>query len=324
MKNLLKQILPSSQLKVLKRIKFYYLRVVYRVRLLRRISTISAIHLEFVNYCNLKCKWCSLDRVQKRCAMKEDLLCRLFDNLLSDKRLRSVKTLNLWNGGEILLHPRLLDMLNIVKRYKAAFAERRIPFPAIHLITNGIELTSELSRDLVNLDIADSIFFSVDGGSREKYEELRKGAKWDTIYRNIVDFVKINNGKIRTGINCVVENDKELTTDWMTDEFRRLLDLVDRFELRHPHDWIGNVEVEGHKKTVMSYCRFLIYSLVVLPNGDVAACCADLNGEWPIGNLYSDDLYRIYSSRRRQEMISNVLAGRRDKIKLCENCGGYG
>ena len=42
-------------------------------------TTITEIDLEFVNYCNLRCKWCSLDHEQTRFVMTEDLLRKFFD-----------------------------------------------------------------------------------------------------------------------------------------------------------------------------------------------------------------------------------------------------
>ena len=287
-------------------------------------TTITEIGLEFVNYCNLRCKWCSLDHAQKRSSMSAEVLRAFFDNLLSDRRFRSVEQINLFNGGEALLHPDIIGMLKIVKEYKDAFRKRRRAFPVIDLLTNGIMLNAGLARELVDLDVVDTLRFSVDGGSAEKYEELRRPAKWDIISRNIKDFVKINNGRIKTGIICIIEFGKPRDTGWMTDEFRDVCRLVDHLELRYPHDWIGDINVEGHKKVFINFCKLLFRYLVVLPNGDVVACCGDINGKkGVIGNILKKDMFSIYNCRARREMRYDLLRGRRDRIELCRNCGGY-
>ncbi len=288
------------------------------------MTTITEVDLEFVNYCNLRCKWCSLDHMQKRSVMTGSLLRKFFDNLLFDRRFRSVKVINLFNGGEILLHPYLESMLNIIKEYKRSFIDKGLIFPKMDFLTNGTVLNAELSGKLVDLDVIDTIRFSVDGGSAEKYEELRKGAKWDVTSKNVRDFIKVNNGKIKTGIICIIESDKPKDTGWMSDEFKDLCSLVGHVELRYPHDWMGDVQVEGYEKVFKNYCKFLFHSLVLLPNGDVAVCCGDLNGKkGVIGNLNEKDMFRIYASRPRREMRYNLLRGRRDKIELCRNCSGY-
>ena len=47
---------------------------------------------------------------------------------------------------------------------------------------------------LLDTGALDEIRFSVDGGSREQFEELRKGAKWEGVSSNIRSFVKLNGG----------------------------------------------------------------------------------------------------------------------------------
>jgi sulfatase maturation enzyme AslB (radical SAM superfamily) len=143
--------------------------------LIKAETTISEINLELVNYCNLRCKWCSLNHEQKKCDMSKELLTKFFDNLFSDRRFKSVKVLNLFNGGETLLHPQLIDMLKIIKTYKEKFIQSGLFFPRIRLLTNGMVLRNELARALLDLGILDRVQFSVDGGSRQKCEEIRKG-----------------------------------------------------------------------------------------------------------------------------------------------------
>lgn len=287
-------------------------------------TELREINIELVNYCNLRCKWCSLDHAQKKYVMSEEILKRLFDNLASDKRFNGVKSILLWSGGETLLHPRLVDMLAIIKEYKDSFVRQGRSFPSVILLTNGVLLNKEISRKLVDLGLLDFIRFSVDGGSREKYEELRGGARWDVVDKNIIDFVAINQGKIKTGIISIIENGKDLCADWMSDEFRQLLQMVDDVELRHPHDWIGDIHVDGsQEKEFQNRCTFLFHTVVILPNGDVTVCCNDLNGKGAIGNLYKENLFQIYDSPRRREMIRNLKRGKRDKIDLCRNCRGY-
>ena len=287
-------------------------------------TTITEIGLEFVNYCNLRCKWCPLDHAQKKSAMSAKVLRKFFDNLVSDRRFRGVEQINLFNGGEVLLHPDIIGMLKIVKEYKDVFRKRRWSFPKIDFLTNGTLLNVGLARQIVDLDVLYNIRFSVDGGSAEKYEELRRPARWDVISRNIKDFVKINNGKIKTGIICIVELGRPKDTGWMTGEFRDLCLLVDYLEIRHPHDWMGDVKVEGLKKPFVNYCKLLFRYMVILPNGDVIACCHDINGKkGVIGNILKEDLFSIYSCKARRQMRYDLLRGRRDRIELCRSCSGY-
>jgi sulfatase maturation enzyme AslB (radical SAM superfamily) len=289
----------------------------------RGLTTIFEINVEFVNFCNLRCTLCSFDHKQPRVAMSEDLLRKLLANLASDRRFRSVRRLNLYSGGETLLHRNVVGLLTIIQDHKLRAREQGLPFPRVRLLTNAVNLNEDLSLALLDSGALDEIRFSVDGGSRERFEELRKGAKWEAVASNIRSFIKVNGGAIKTGIICVIDYGRPTTTEWMTAEFREILDLVDDLEIRHPHNWRGEVQVEGYEQPWLDYCYFLFYSLVLLPNGDVVVCCADLNGVGVIGNLTRSDLFAIYDSPKRRSLIANLLTGRREKSELCRDCRGY-
>lgn len=294
-----------------------------KVSLARR--GILEINLEFSNVCNLRCVWCSLDHGMAKSFMTEDVLRKVLDDLMTDRAFRTVRRILLWSGGETMLHPRFIDMMAILKEYKSAFLQQRRRFPTVSLLTNGMTLRPQMAGRLVELDVVDLLRFSVDGGSREMFEEIRRGAKWDVIAKNIRDFVETNQGRIKTGIICVIEHGRKKSFDWMTEEFRELLELVDYVELRYPHDFIGNVAVPGlPPKAFQRRCYFLDHSMVVLPNGDVTVCCVDLNGIGAIGNLGQQDLGQIYMTRKRLEMIGHLKRGEREKVDLCRNCSGYG
>jgi sulfatase maturation enzyme AslB (radical SAM superfamily) len=288
-------------------------------------TTILEINIGFVNYCDLRCRWCSLDHNQKKTWMSKETLYQLLDNILCDTKFSSIRTLNLFNGGETLLHPDVVGMLGIIKECKQKFIEKGRLFPFVSLLTNGMSLNECLAGDLIHTGVVDLIRFSIDGGSKEKYEAIRIGARWDIVTENIKKFIELNQGRIKTGIICIIEYDKAKNAQWMTPEFQELCGLVDHVELRYPHDWMGDVAVEGHKKIFKNYCHFLIHNMVILPNADVVICCGDLNGiKGVAGNLCEKNLYEIYNSAKRKKIIYNLLRGRRDQIELCRDCGGYG
>ncbi|MCK4669640.1 MAG: radical SAM protein [Nanoarchaeota archaeon] len=291
-------------------------------------SGIKEINLEFVSFCNLRCKWCTLDHSKKKEIMSEGLLHKFLNNLISDNRFRKVEFLYLWNGGEILLHPNLIGMLKIIKEYKEIAHNKRVYFPKIVLLTNGVLLDKKIARDILNLNVIDVMRFSIDGGSRETFEEIRRGAKWDMIFKNISNFQEMSHGRTKTDIICIIDYEKKLNTSWMSEEFRNLLNLVDTYELRYPHDFNGEQKLDiSDKFRKMRYkyygCYFLMHSLVILPNGDVTVCCADLNSKGVVGNLSEQDLYSIYRSPIRKKMIRCLLTGQKDKIPLCKNCIGH-
>ena len=299
----------------------------YKTGIIKSKSSITEINIEFVSYCNLRCTLCSLDHDKPKVRMSAETLKQFFDDFMSDSHFRSVKTIHLYNAGEVLLHPKLEEMLAIIKQYKEDAKKKGIFFPQIALLTNAIVLNEKNTNALINSGVLDYIRFSMDGGSKEKFEEMRERAKWDVFMKNITHFCELNNKqpkKIPTGIITLVEYRNKLNTEWMSDEFKKLLDMVDGYELRYAHNWGGEVEIEElkntKKKTFKIGCSLLMHQLVLLPNGDITVCCADLNSKGVIGNIKQEKLFAIYNKPQRKEMLHKFIQGKKKEIDLCKDC----
>lgn len=297
-------------------------------RLPNHLATIQQIHLEFVSYCNLRCKWCSLDHDKPKIVMSSDILEKFLNEITRDGYFVNLSELSLWNGGETLLHPELISMLKLISCFKQKQTAAKKRFPAVSLLSNGIALNKGIGKAICDVSIVDRMLFSVDGGSREAYELIRSGARWDRLVQNIRQFKKYSSGRPLIEIICMVPPDKPLETSWMTVEFRELIGLADRLWLRHPHDWDGAIDfspddIKGAPVPSVRGCRFLNHTLVLLPNGDVTVCCADLNGRGVIGNLNNKSLKQIYTARKRLNMVRLYSIGRQADISLCRKCRGY-
>jgi radical SAM protein with 4Fe4S-binding SPASM domain len=70
-------------------------------------------------------------------------------------------------------------------------------------------------------------------------------------------------------------------------------------------------------------CKFLLRELVLLPDGRVTVCCADLNARGVIGNLGESSLRDIFNSEGRASMIDAFRQGKKASIPLCKDCAGY-
>lgn len=290
--------------------------------------TLEWLNLEFASICNLRCKWCSLDHDKPKQFMPRELLAKVLDDLVADPGIR-LDRIELHNAGETLLHPDLPGMF-------AEIAARKAALPRINLLTNAGALNAARTAAILDSGAVDDVRFSVDGGSRAEFEDLRRPAKWEQIRGNIERFLDANRAHarpLRTGVICIVDPAKPLTTDWMEPEFRALFARIDDVSLRHPHNWDGSAELgvddrdyERHAAVMLAkkkVCYFLVKDMVVLPNGDATVCCADLNGRGVIGNANQSTLRELYFSHRRQQMLRLFEAGRKHDIELCRTCTGY-
>ncbi len=287
---------------------------------------ITMLNIEFNSSCNLRCRWCALDHTRPRAVMATQTLETLCAQLAGGS-LPNLARLDLHNGGETLLHPDLQGMLAVLRAWRPSL-DARI---SVNLLTNAMLLTERKSRQILDSGVVDTLRFSIDGGSPEGYESIRQGARWQTLQRNILRFMRLNRASARplaTEAICMVP---EGHTAPMHPAFAELLGLMDRTTLRHPHNWDGSVELgvddASYRRIAESRpgeCCFLLErNLVVLPDGTVTVCCNDLNARGVIGTIHEQDIRTIAASPQRLGMQAAMRAGRRAAIPLCHSCTGF-
>jgi MoaA/NifB/PqqE/SkfB family radical SAM enzyme len=79
--------------------------------------------------------------------------------------------------GEPLFHPEIVEMVSAAKAIGCR----------VELITNGTLLTTEISRGLIDAGL-DLLWVSLDGASPESYEDVRLGAEFPLVIKNIDSF----------------------------------------------------------------------------------------------------------------------------------------
>lgn len=290
---------------------------------LRKDSSIREINIEFSSECNLRCTFCALDHNKEKFFLEKQTLIKLLDELKNEKRFSSVERIQLYNGGETLLHPEKFELLAIIKEYKETFLASKRVFPKVVLLTNATLLRERQSKTLIDLNIVDEILVSLDGGSPESFEEFRLRAKWPLFYKNIMDFVRYKKevaSSIKLKTISIIPEEKPFTLDWMHPEFREILEAADSYELRRLHNWAGDVALDSKNKRHKIGCSLLMKQLVLLPNGDITVCCSDLNSRGVIGNLKNESLLKVYESKKRLSWLNSLFLNKKQEVDLCKNC----
>jgi sulfatase maturation enzyme AslB (radical SAM superfamily) len=286
-------------------------------------KSLKSLHIQLCNLCNLQCQWCSFVNPEKKEFISLELLTKLFDEITNNKKFK-IKEINLWNGGEALLHPQFRTIMERIRNYR----DKNKDFPKVKLLTNTTLLNKKISEDIIKIGAIDSIGFSIDGGSKEEFEKIREGAKFEVIKKNIEYFIKLNNGRISTMINCIVPFAHSLDDSWMSEEFREILSLVDYYKLNYLVNNGGKIFIDypvGFKflKTNKRFCLALIQGLVVIQNGDVLFCCNDFNGDHVLGNLNKQSLYELANSPARKELVQIYYERGKEAILLCSTCNRF-
>lgn len=294
-------------------------------------SPVTLLNIEFNSSCNLRCRWCSLDHDKQRQVMERSLLAKVMEQLVASDVVRLAR-IDLHNAGETLLHPDLPGMLTEIRR-----ARPNLPGnPRVQLLTNVMLLTPHKAEQIVRSRAVDVMRFSLDGGTRELFESIRIGAKWDVVRRNVETFLQINaaaGAPIKTEAICILppESPTAPTTARLDPDFRHLLERLDKVSLRHPHNWDGSADLgvdDASYRAIATRmegrCCFLLErNLVVLPDGNVTVCCNDLNARGVIGSIQEHGVDALAMSPKRQQMMELFRTGNKAAIELCKDCSGF-
>jgi MoaA/NifB/PqqE/SkfB family radical SAM enzyme len=144
-------------------------------RLRLPVTHLSKIYIEPTNRCNLDCRTCMRNTWKEPLGqMSRETFSRIIAGLRS---FSPPPTIFFGALGEPLAHP---DILNMVVQAKALGS-------SVELITNGTLLTQDLSKQLIKSGL-DRLWVSLDGATPECYGDVRLGALFPEVLKNIRAF----------------------------------------------------------------------------------------------------------------------------------------
>ena len=136
------------------------------------INTLKRVYVEVTNQCNLSCSICMRNVWDVQYGQ---MSAETFERILASfQNLPQKPELFLGGYGEPLSHPKVLEMI----------AQAKEQGHRVSLITNGILLTEQVSRRLIDLHL-DMLWVSLDGASPECYADVRLGDSLPIVLENL-------------------------------------------------------------------------------------------------------------------------------------------
>ena len=274
------------------------------------------IFVEPTNHCNLKCVMCPQSRGIKRSKGYMDM--ELYRKIISEAKDFNLRRLNLFFGGESLLHPGIAEMITIAK-------EAGI-FVRLH--TNGVLLNSQFSRKIL-LSGLDMISFSFDGETKKQYETMRKNTTYEQTLTAIKEFLRERRilGKRNpvVQVQVIKDYDPALKEPHVSAEFRRIFEglEVDNFSaiwFLSFGEHLYNSVYKYPKGKYYQPCRQLWSRFAVSWDGAAAACCIDLDGENIIGDVKRETLLSIWNGKEMARMRRLMAEKRFAELNPCRSC----
>ncbi|MFH1997672.1 MAG: radical SAM protein [Patescibacteria group bacterium] len=276
----------------------------------------SMIVLISSNACNSNCVHCAFRRsnLRKRegnLYMSSELFSKVFDECIGEKTW-----IRITGTGEPFMNPHLVAALIKGKSKGLSFG----------VITNGSLVTPEKAKKLIDVGI-DMFEFSVDAGTKEEYEKIRVGLKFETLLEN-VDFALNyrNKTKAQTKIIVSIINQPDRVDIKKAENFWKKKG-VDNVMIRK---WLTYGVLEKERYSMDVYlkpenrisCPYPWERMWILSNGNVTFCNYDVKEEdgYYLGNINNQSIKEVWRSPKFDAWRKILVKKEFGKIPLCAKC----
>lgn len=154
----------------------------------------SAITIEIMDICNLKCRHCHLQFQShtKRGFIDYDLFKRIIHRI--SPLLKQVDRIN-FASVEALFHPKIFAMIDLIRKHNQKIN--------VYINTNGMLLDAKRINNLLKRKIYD-IHISLDGCKKETVESFKTGVDFDRVVRNFRRLKEKGRDKVNIKANFVL------------------------------------------------------------------------------------------------------------------------
>lgn len=273
-----------------------------------------AVGVEINNGCNINCVMCETHSADRPIGeMEPDMFRKSLDQL----EAVNCKTLTYHTVGEPTIHHRFADILRI--SHERGFE--------VMLSTNGLLIHRYIDA-LVQWPVA-VIRFSVDGATRETYERIRVGGKFDRLLDNlglIRDAIIEHKlpTSVEMGVTLSLDNLREVPLFF--EVFGRFVDdglitfgLLNSLTAGDVDYYEGARLINVDRLNVP--CLPLWSNMYVGYDGRASACCRDYHGELVVGDTRTQTLTEIWNGPVLTELRAKHAAGDVAALpQACRNC----
>lgn len=279
------------------------------------------ITLDVTNVCNLHCIHCPYPDIEAKSDFKVahfpwEYFVKLVEELSEHDQ---PCLLRLVGDGEPMLHPRLIEMVELAKARTSC---------VVNLTTNGTFLSDEKIDKLLEAKI-DLIDVSLDAVSKPVYEAIRKKSSYERVMRNMFALLERRIQKrsvTKVMVSFVRQGENELEAEL----FKRYWQpLVDHVMIRELHSALGRVKQEESATRSQVYqierypCPHLWKRLVIDSRGRIKFCATDWGDETMIGNIGEQSLKSLWCGEQLNRLRRQHLDNRIEEGSACKKCNDW-
>ena len=306
----------------------------------RRLRTVlksmpSTVFIDTGNVCNLHCELCpsGQGKIVKRGFMSLGLFRRVVSVLGPTAR-----QIHLYNWGEPLLNPHIVEMAEIAAR-----------FPAKTYIATNLNVLHPGQADGLVRSGLDVLNISLDGATQESYQAYRKGGELAKVLVNLrqvaearrrcrrsrmrVRWQFLINRKNQQEVEQAREMAREIDVEFKTRKIRVGLDEFDQRSLSEvaavDQEWLpepGQLNRYSTERTRLA-CDQLWNSIVINFDGSVAPCCQIYKESQCFAESFDGEFQKIWNGPDYvavREMFASGKVSQEAADSVCHACRRLG
>lgn len=264
--------------------------------------------------CNSRCPSCPFTSSGLREKYRDAKFMRpqLFERI-ADECGEYGALIRLTGGGEPLLNPHMVDMIEYAKNKGAK----------IGLITNGSLLTPQTVDRLLVCN-TDAIEISADAADKETYDKVRVGLDFERLLVNVRYLVDQRNtlkSKSKVIVSIVNQKALEGKIDKAVSFWEK---IVDQVQVRKYLTWgINDASKSADPEPLMRErvpCPFPFERLNIDSRGKAVFCSYDIVGETDFGNVSDQSIQSIWVGKKLTAWRNLLLEGKYEQIDVCSKC----
>jgi hypothetical protein len=263
------------------------------------------ITIEVTNRCGAKCVMCPRELLtQKLDVMKNDV----FFKIVEESKLLGIQIIDLCGYGDVFLDRELFTKIKYAKKINPDFK--------VYISTTGNVMREKYFEDI--LQYVSILKFSIYGTSKNIYEKMMGGIKFEKSIKNILKFLKFDkDNKVYTMGNYILMDETKPGMNRWIDFWEKKLSEVYVWK---PHNYIygrSYRDISGQKKT--SCGRPLEGPLNVAVDGKAHVCCFDFNKDIIVGDLNKQSIVDVLNSKELKHIQEKHKNNDFEDL-LCNKC----
>lgn len=272
--------------------------------------------------CNAGCVFCQYPQLKDELP-RGRMSNAMFEKIAKECAGRGVERFILCLDNEPLMDHSIVEKYAILKKY--------CPDSVRNLTTNASLLTIEKVEQLIGAGVVNEVFLSVNGITKEVYEDLMK-LPFERTMKNLDAFcdwlrehpdIKKN---LRVRVNVVKTRRVAPEIDAMKARWEgkenfelHVIDMDnrgDQLDMKSA-DPVKNDEGDMHPNIT---CRRPFHTMVLTWEGQGVICCVDYKREVKLGNIHEQSVYEIWNGPWATQLRKEYLAQDFTHLKPCRTC----